>query len=217
MRCVVGIALDALRSLRYLAAPAARALWARWPQVREALNMVARWRLWRGDRKRPKVTRQWVGSVRLDLSYSTHTGYTLRTWAVMERKGGGYAASQERMADVPKKPDSAGSGSSVPTQAAARPKVLDKTPVLASYLLDLQYEDGGGPREPSYLIIKAAGGEWLVTMKDPTEARQVRLRVSDIGTAYAALEALLTGDSCPWEPDAWAMKSSGRTPRRKGG
>jgi len=179
--------------------------------------MVTRWRLWRGDRRRPKVTRQWVGSVRLDLEYARQTGYRLVAWAVMEERHGRRAASSVRRCDVPKKPDSAGSSGGIPTQAAPRPKVLDKTPLLASFLLDLQYEDGGGPREPSYLIVKAAGGEWLVTMKDPTEARQVRIRVSDLGTAYAALEALLSGDSCPWEPDAWAMKSSGRTPRRKGG
>ena len=116
---------------------------------------------------------------------------------------------------MPKKPAAAGPGGDAPRQAAARPKVLEKTPTLAGFLLDLQYEDGGGPREPSYMIVKAAGGEWLVTLKDPTEARQLRTRVTDLGTAYAALEGLLVADSCPWEPDSWAQ---GRKPgRRKGG
>lgn len=210
------IALDSLKGLSYLAGPAARVLQRVLPAARRVLDMVARWRLWRGASKRPKVTRQWVGSVRLDLEYAQRTGYRLVAWATMELRGKVRAASSARRIDVPKKPDHQGSGPSVATQAAPRPKVLDKTPLLASYLLDLQYEDGGGPREPAYLIIKAAGGEWLVTMKDPTEARQIRLRVSDLGTAYAALEALLSGDSCPWEPDAWAMKSSGRKPRRSG-
>lgn len=115
---------------------------------------------------------------------------------------------------MPRKPDQSVVGPGEVRQAAGRPKVLEKTPVLASYLLDLAYEDGGGAREPSYLILKAAGGEWLATLKDPTEARQLRVRVSDLGTVYAALEALLSAGACPWEPDAWAEKRSGRKPRK---
>jgi hypothetical protein len=211
------IVVDFVRHLCYLATLVASTVRAVLPGILRVVHMVYRWRLWRGCRKRPKVTRQWLGSVRLDLEYGQHTGYRLVAWAVMEVRGEVRSASKVWSIDVPKKPGEHGGGGSVASQAAPRPKVLDKTPVLASFLLDLQYEDGGGPREPSYLIIKAAGGEWLVTMKDPTEARQIRLRVSDLGTCYAALEALLSGDTCPWEPDAWAMKSSGRTPRRKGG
>jgi len=207
------IALDWCRQLCYLAASAARTCRDVLAGLHLVALMVRRWRLWRGDRRRPKVTRHWVGTVRLDLEYSKRTGFRLVGWALMEVRGRVRAAYKTWEFNVPKKPGDSGASGGVASQAASRPKVLDKTPVLASYLLDLQYEDGGGPREPSYLIVKAAGGEWLVTMKDPTEARQIRLRVSDLGTIYAALEALLGADSCPWEPDAWAMKSSGRRPR----
>jgi hypothetical protein len=118
--------------------------------------------------------------------------------------------------NVPRKPDSAGGGGSPPTAAARVPAVLSKTPTLASYLLDLQYEGGGGPREPSYLLIRAAAGEWLLTLKDPTEVRQLRTRVTDLGTAWASLEALLASDCCPWEPDIWASRGKAGG-RKKGG
>lgn len=174
--------------------------------------MVIRWRLWRGCRRRPRVTRQWVGRVRLDFAYHRRTGYRLVAWAVMVSRDGLSVAGPVQECHVPKKPDSQGAGGDVPRSAAPRPKVLDKTPVLAGYLLDLQYEDGGGSREPSFLFIRAAAGEWLVTLKDPTERRQIRARVTDLGTAWAALEALLTSDSCPWEADAYQQ---GRKPANR--
>jgi len=180
--------------------------------IKRAVRMVRRLRLWSGSRKRPKVTRQWVGSVRLDLEYSKRTGYRLVAWAIMEVRGQVRSAGKTWSVDVPKKPADVGSVAPAARQAAPKPSVLSKTPVLASFLLDMQYEDGGGPREPSYLIIRAAGGEWMATLKDPTEARQIRLRVTDLGTVYAALEALLAGDSCPWEPDVWTTQRKGRKP-----
>lgn len=201
------------RSLWYAAARAVA--WCRdhLPEILAGVRVVKRWRLWRAERRRPKVTRQWVGSVRLDLDYCPRLGYRLVGWAVLETRRGVRAVHRAWSIDVPRKPSGEAGAGSAPTQAAPRPKVLEKTPTLASYLLDLQYEDGGGPREPSYLLLRAAGGEWLATLKDPTEARQLRLRVSDLGTVYAALEALLNADSCPWEPDTWATQKAGRRRR----
>jgi len=186
------------------------------PLLLRVSQMVARWRLWRGARRRPRITRQWLGQVRLDLEYSPRYGYRLVAWAILELRGGVRAAHHTWSFNVPKKPAAPAPGGDAPRQAAPRPKVLDRTPVLASFLLDMQYEDGAGAREPSYLILRAAGGEWLATLKDPTEARQLRLRVSDLGTVYAALEALLSGETCPWEPDLWANQKAGSR-RRKGG
>jgi len=134
----------------------------------------------------------------------------------MEGSGRNRAAGRVRSIDVPKKPVASVGAESTPRQAAACPKAFDKTPTLAGFLVDLQYEEGGGPREPSYVIIKAAGGEWLVTLKDPTEARQLRVRVTDLGTCWASLEALLNADSCPWEPDTWAVGRKAGS-RRRGG
>jgi len=210
------IALDGCREVCYLAASAARSALELLGVLLGVRAMVHRWRLWRGGRRRPRVTRHWVGHVRLDLEYHRRDGFRLVAWAVMEVRGQVKAAFRTWRINVPKKPAAASAGGSEPRQAAPRPKILEKTPTLAGFLLDLQYEDGGGPREPSYLIIKAAGGEWLATLKDPTEARQIRIRVTDLGTVWAALEALLGADSCPWEPDAWAIKASGRKPRKGG-
>lgn len=108
---------------------------------------------------------------------------------------------------MPKKPDQTMADPTIVAKAANHPRVLDKAPTLASYLLDLAYEDGGGARQPSRLFIEASGGEWLIVLKDPTEARQVRVRVGDLGTMWAALEAILTVGSCPWEPDLWAANN----------
>lgn len=209
----VQIVLDGCRQLCYLVASATRSALELLAAIMGVRAMVCRWRLWRAKRKRPRVTRQWLGHIRFDLEYAQRTGYRLVAWAVMELRGQVRAAGRVWELDVPKKPASATAGGSEPRQAAKPPKVLEKTPTLASFLLDLQYEDGGGPREPSYLIIKAAGGEWLATLKDPTEKRQLRLRVTDLGTVWAALEALLAADSCPWEPDAWAMDQRSRKRR----
>ena len=166
--------------------------------------VVKRRDLWAGVRRRAGVVRSWSNGVRWDQAYDRRRGWRLISWAVMEVVRGVRRASKPREADVPKKPDQSVVVPGTVEQAARVPKVLERTPVLASYLLDLSYEDGGGAREPSYLIVKAAGGEWLVTLKDPTECRQLRVRVSDLGTAYAQLEALLTAGVCPWERDQWA-------------
>ena len=168
--------------------------------------------LWHAARRRGRIVRSWSNGVRWDWVYSRRTGWRLVAWAVMEIVNGIRRASPPRRCDVPKKPDQSVVVPGTVEQAARLPKVLERTPVLASYLLDLSYEEGGGAREPSYLILKAAGGEWLVTLKDPTECRQLRTRVSDLGTAYAALEALLTAGVCPWERDEWA---EARRPKKK--
>lgn len=114
---------------------------------------------------------------------------------------------------MPRKPSGSQATEGLIPKAAPPGRVLEKCPILASYLTDLAYEEGGGPRVPSRLFISAGGGEWLVTLKDETEARQLRVRVGDLGTAYAALEALLGSPVCPWEPDAYAMQK--RTGGRK--
>jgi hypothetical protein len=147
------------------------------------------------------------------VTYSKRNGYRLCGWAVMETRAGLRSAGPTVEIEVPKKPVASPGGDREVRRAAAVPKVMEKCPLLAGYLLDTSYEGGVEPREPSYLIVKAAGGEWLVTLKDPTEARQIRLRVTDLGTAWATLEALLTSDTCPWEDDVWA---AGRRPRKGG-
>lgn len=170
--------------------------------------MVRRRWLYTGRRRRGRRVACWVRSVRLDFTYDRRHGFRLVAFAVMVDGPRGRHAGPEVSCDMPKKPDQSQANGTAVHTAAAAPRWFDKTPVLSGYLRDMQYEDGGGAREPSYLLVKAAGGEWLITLKDPTEARQLRVRVSDLMTMFGALEALLTSGTCPWEPDAWAASRS---------
>ena len=113
---------------------------------------------------------------------------------------------------MPKKPENVASEPGQVRRPLAVPKWLEKTPVLASYLLDLDYEDGGGPREPSYYTVRPTRTGWDITLKDPDTCRQLRVSVSDLGTMFAALEALLVSGTCPWEDDRWARE---RAPKKK--
>jgi len=114
---------------------------------------------------------------------------------------------------VPKKPEPGSAVGGTVVRAAAIGKMFDKTPLLASYLVDLQYDDGGGMRQPSRLFVEVVGTEWVFTLKDPTECRQLRVRVGDPGTGLAALEALLSSNTCPWEPDLWAANKPAKKRR----
>lgn len=202
--------VDSLTRLCYAAVALVRLLKPAIPRLLLVVRMVARWMLWRAGRRRGRIVRSWVAGVRMDFEYNRRTGWRLVSWAVMCRDGGDRRATREVKLGMPKKPEVTHADTGVVPRAAAPGRVLDKTPTLAGYLIDMGYEDGGGPRQPSRLFIEATGGEWLIVLKDPTECRQLRARVTDLGTAYAALEALLTSGTCPWEPDLWAANAKGR-------
>lgn len=175
------------------------------PAIRRALGVVVRWRLWRGSRKRPRVLRVWWRGVRFDFRYDLRHGFCLVAAAVIRVRGGVRSAVVLWEFDVPKKPVPGATQGGAAVAPAKRSKVLGSHPLLASFLMDLSYEDSGDPREPSYLLIKVRGSVWEVTLKDPTECRQLVVQVPSDDLAYAALEALLGADVCPWQPDSFAL------------
>jgi len=169
--------------------------------------VVRRRDLWQGKRRRPVVTTGWVAGVRLDLRYSKRDGYRLVSWAVMDYRGRLRAAGPTWEIEMPKRPSESNKLGLVPLQAAPPGKWLEKTPTLASYFVDLFYEGTTDPREPCYLLVKPREGKWQFTLKDPTEARQLRVQVTEPATGLASLEALLVSETCPWEPDSYAAKA----------
>lgn len=178
------------------------------------LDMVAKW--WRSCyRRRRRVTRVWVMGVRLDFEYSRREGFRLVAWALLEDGPGGRRAVVQEEGVVPKKPAQGEVRSGEVRQILAPPKLLEKLPTLRSYLLDMDYEEGGGPREVSYYTVRPTPIGWAITLKDPSTCRQLRVTVADLGTALAALDALLGGDSCPWEPDQWAEQRQPRKGKKK--
>lgn len=174
--------------------------------------MVLKRDLFCGRLKRGLRIRGWVGPVRLDFTYSRRHGHALVAFAVLEVRDGSRRAGPEWSVDVPKKPDQTAPETGAVRRLLAVPKWLEKTPVLASYLLDLDYEDGGGPREQSYITLRPTRVSFDVTLKDPDTCRQLRVSVADMGTMFAALEALLVSGTCPWEDDRWALE---RRPKKK--
>jgi len=179
-----------------------------------ALDMVAKW--WRSRyRPRRRMTRVWVLGVRLDFEYTRREGFRLVAWARMvDGSRGRHAVVQETFV-VPKKPDQVESSPGEVRKVLPLPKSLAKLPTLASYILDMDYEEGGGPRKPSNWLVTPTVLGWQITFKDPTTCRQLRLTVSDLDTAFASLEALLAGPSCPWEPDEWAAKRQAQGGKKK--
>lgn len=158
------------------------------------------------------MTRTWVSGVRIDLRYSRRAGYKLVAWARWEVVAGQRLVVTYEVSLVPKKPGESKAGEGPLPRAADPCTMFHKTPELQKYLIDLAYEDGGGARRSSRLFVDTGGGEYLVTLKDPTECRQLRVRVRDLGTAWVALEALLCSNSCPWEVDQYELD---RRPKQK--
>jgi hypothetical protein len=175
--------------------------------------MVRKWSSSYCRRHGRSVVRQWVGPVRLDLSWREYRGWRLIGWAAMGAVGGQRAAVVREVFTVPKKPEVVAGESGVIPKAASGGRIFDKTPLLLGYLVDLAYEEGGGPRQVSRVSLEAAAGEWLVTLSDPTTLKMIRVRVSDPGTAWAALEALLATATCPWEPCPWLQARAGKSRR----
>lgn len=185
----------------------------RWAKLWGVAVVVLRWMFFRADRKRPHVTRVWVRGVRLDIKKTQYKGYVLVTFAI-RRKGVPVGQElPEEVSVVPKKPEFAEPVPGVVRKALAVPRMFAKTPALASHLVDLDYEDGQGSRKLSYLNITPSVVGWSVTLKDPSTAKAVRLTVADLDTAWAALEALLTSGTCPWEPDHFLEE---KLPKKKG-
>jgi hypothetical protein len=171
--------------------------------------MVIRSRLWTGKRKRGKYPSHWLGRVRFDFSYSRRVGYRLLAIAKLIGFGASRRASKPEEIDVPKKPASISAVKGVVRKILPVPKAYEKTPVLAGYLLDLDYEGDDGPREPGYYTVRPSAMGWQYTLKDPSTARQLRVTVADPAIAFATLEALLVSETCPWEVDSWAEKRKG--------
>lgn len=169
--------------------------------------MVYRWQLWRGCRRRGKITSAWLNSIRFDCAYTKRHGFQLVSWAVMVTRGGKRCAGPTQEVKMPKKPDETTRFGVTAARAADPGQMFAKLPILGSYLVDLFYEGGTETREPGYMLVRARDGKWHLTLKDPSEGRQVRLMVTEPGTMWAAMEALLASGTCPWEPDGWAGKS----------
>lgn len=178
------------------------------------LNMVAKW--WRSRyRPRRRMTHVWVMGVRLDFEYTRRAGFRLVAWARMVNGPRGRHAVVQEEFIVPKKPDQVESSAGEVRKVLACPKSMAKLPTVASYCLDMDYEDGGGPRKPSYWTVTPTVLGWQITFKDPSTCRQLRLTVGDLDTGLASLEALLAGPSCPWEPDEWAAQRQAKQGKKK--
>lgn len=165
-----------------------------------------------GRRRRGRVISGWLGNVRIDHVYNRRTGHRVVAWAVLEFRHGYRRAVIVERFPMPKRPEQDQPGVGTVRKAGGVCRWLDKTPLLASYLQDLDYEDGGGPRELSYLTIRPSRFGWDVTLKDPSTAKQLRTSVTDLTTALASIEALLASGTCPWEDDRWAQE---RLPKKK--
>lgn len=209
---LVGYLLDLLLRSWYMARLAHQLLVVLLVRLWGAVLVVTRKALFCGARRRPRVLRVWVGGIRFDLQYRRRTGWLLLAWAYLERRLGVRRARTVGIPVVPKKPDQTASKPGEVRRPLPVPHWLSKTPILASYLLDLDYEDGGGPREQSYYTVRPTRTGWDVTLKDPGTCRQLRVTVVDMGTMFAALEALLSSAVCPWEDDQWALA---RQPKKK--
>jgi len=178
------------------------------------LEMVAKW--WRSlYRPRRRMTRVWVMGVRLDFEYDRRLGFRLVSWALMKSGPRGRHAVVQEEGIVPKKPDQVEVVPGEVRKILSCPKSMAKLPTLASYVLDMDYEDGGGPRKPSNWLVSPTVLGWQITFKDPSTCRQLRVTVGDLDTALPALEALLAGPSCPWEVDEWAVKRQKDSGKKK--
>lgn len=166
-------------------------------------------------RPRQRFNSCWVGSVRLDFSFHRRDGWRLSRYAIRRPSRRAISGFVLEEFDVPRKPETVVPQVGTVRKALATPRALAKAPTLASYLLDLDYEDGGGARQLSYLNIHPGTLGWTCYLKDPTPAMSLRLVVQDLDTLWAQLEALLTTGVCPWEPDQFLEERRNGKKRRR--
>jgi hypothetical protein len=82
--------------------------------------------------------------------------------------------------------------------------MLGEFPRVTGILLDLQYDSDGSSRMPGTLMVRPSSGLWLLILKDPSSALQVKVQGQTFEDSLAALELLLESPDCPWEHDPYA-------------
>lgn len=86
-----------------------------------------------------------------------------------------------------------------------------KFPLLTSYLIDCQFNDGS-PRETSKVFFRVERGKWVVILKEPNQGVMLEVAVDLPSEMFTALEAALRLERPPWRHDPYARS----LPKKKG-
>lgn len=100
---------------------------------------------------------------------------------------------------MPKMPEKAG-GAAVPYAEGG--DWVKAYPLLLGYMVDSAWPDGAH-RAPGRLFLAPEGGQWVATLKEPTQGLILRVSVQYPAEAWPALEAALRLPAPPWQADPW--------------
>lgn len=108
---------------------------------------------------------------------------------------------------MPQMPDGRTQGALV---GASRSKLMSLMPELESWLCDPAYPDGK-PIGSTQLAIRRRGGTISATFKVADQGG-LKLEVAEpsVERALLALEALLTSNPVPWQPDPFPLDQGGK-------
>lgn len=104
---------------------------------------------------------------------------------------------------MPSKPELRADGE-VSLKAAQPGLMLGEFPLVVSTLIDLKYDGTDERRLPGSLLVRPSAGVWLLILKDPSSALQLRAQAPTFEDALTSLELLLESEACPWETDPYA-------------
>jgi len=73
---------------------------------------------------------------------------------------------------------------------------------LVEHMCIRKYDDGE-MRAVGWITIKTEGHAWVVQVKDPDGACQIKVIGETLDAALRTAAVMLAADDCPWEPDGW--------------
>jgi len=82
---------------------------------------------------------------------------------------------------------------------------------IVKHMAICRYDDGEA-RKTGWITIRTQNAQWQVTAKDPDAGAQLVVVGQTLDDALALLDALLSANDAPWEPDPYAKQ--GRSGRR---
>jgi len=100
-------------------------------------------------------------------------------------------------------------------QALGTSKILKDVPSIVAHCNVTRFTDGT-PREPGTLFIRQQQGQWVVTVKEPSDKAMLTVRDEDLDAALKTLAAMLVDPEAVWEHDPWAKASGPRRGKKRG-
>lgn len=101
-----------------------------------------------------------------------------------------------------------------PHLAPVETEILSRCMALVEHCAATVYDDGS-PRKTGWFTVRTRGSSWEIEVKDPDGGCKLVIIQNTIDDALAVVQAMLTADDAPWEPDRWLQDAQHRPSRKK--